>query len=194
MTEMRSKKKSKTGSIQGLVSGSIVQGILNGIRHCGAGHAFGAVLILTYVGIDVMAYLSLEPAREKQSRRDFIRWVENYMTLPNGESYDGADLYAARSSILHRYSAESEMTQSGDARTVLYCHGNYPPIMPHPTKPIIMLEINVLVASFKKGMKKFLHEVLADSKRKSDVERRLRKLFRYSTEQEMFRRVAGGKP
>ena len=29
MTEMRSKKKSKTGSIQGLVSGSIVQGILN---------------------------------------------------------------------------------------------------------------------------------------------------------------------
>lgn len=176
--------------VDDLIFGSVVEGILKGIRHCLQGESWGAVLILTYVGIDVMAYLGLQEGKEEQTRRDFIRWVERYMRLPTGKSYNGTDLYAARSSILHRYSAESDMTKKGKARSVVYCHGRYPPIQEHPAKLLVMLEIGALVSSFVEGMERFLSEVLADEKRKSVVQPRLRKLFRYTTEEEILRRTA----
>ena len=73
---------------------------------------------------------------------------------------------------------------------MIYCYGSYPPIKEHPAKPVVMLEIGALVSSFVEGLERFLGEVLADEKRKSVVQARLRKLFRITTEEEIFRRTA----
>jgi len=67
--------------------------------------ALAATVIVIYVYIDAMAYLSISITKERQTRKDFIEWVNKYLKADPDQSYqyNGNDVYAARCGKLHHY-------------------------------------------------------------------------------------------
>jgi hypothetical protein len=81
-------------------------------------------LILIYSGIDILAWLNLPSNREKNTKADFIKWATNYL-LPNSKLKCTADdLYGARCSLVHTYTAESHSSRRGSAKVIYYAWGD----------------------------------------------------------------------
>lgn len=81
-------------------------------------------LILTYTTIDIMAWLDRDESHEDVQRSDFIRWVETYLLPDSGLPCTAIDLYAARCSLIHSYSAESKLSREGKASQIMYAWGS----------------------------------------------------------------------
>ena len=90
--------------------GAII-GIIAEIKHCEAAGATIAAVTMAYVCIDTMAYLSMPAGQTSQTRSDFIAWVNTYLKGHPDQpyEYDGLDVYAARCSLLHAFSAEADL-------------------------------------------------------------------------------------
>jgi len=79
--------------------------------------------MLAYAMIDIMAWLDRDVKHKDVQQDDFIKWVETYL-LPNSQlSCTAIDLYAARCSLLHSYSAESRLSRQGRASEIFYAWG-----------------------------------------------------------------------
>ncbi len=81
-------------------------------------------LLLLYSGIDTMAWLSREESHLDVLLNDFENWVENYLLPDAGLACNAIDLYGARCSIIHSYTAESRLSRLGQARRIFYAVGN----------------------------------------------------------------------
>jgi hypothetical protein len=82
---------------------------------------------LLYSLIDLMAWLSRPGGQDDVHRADFVRWVDKYLLPIPDSSYGAIDLYAARCSIIHSYTAESKLSREGDASRVCYTMGDRDP-------------------------------------------------------------------
>lgn len=96
--------------------------VLNDLRHAAAEalarkHRLPALLLL-YSFIDVCASLTCEDPKAKNGER-FINYLKRYY-LPNWDDVTPEDLWAARSSLLHSFSAIGRNTKSGAARPIFY--------------------------------------------------------------------------
>jgi hypothetical protein len=80
------------------------------LKRCAAADAKMASILMVFVGIDTMAFLGLPAGQDVQRKEHFIDWVEKYMKAHPDQtySYTGIDLYAARCSALHCFTAEAE--------------------------------------------------------------------------------------
>src|SRR5690349_8468007 len=87
--------------------------LLHEIARCQDAGATSAAAVMVYVGIDVMAFLSMPAGQEKQGRADFISWVDAYLraAAESTYQYDGRDVYGARCAMLHTYSIEADYHQ-----------------------------------------------------------------------------------
>jgi hypothetical protein len=87
-----------------------ILGIIKEIDTCEKAGATTAAIVLTYVGIDAMAYLSMPASQISQTRTDFINWVNKYLKGHPDQvyQYDGKDVYRARCAIIHTYSVEAD--------------------------------------------------------------------------------------
>jgi len=80
-------------------------------------------LVLLYSGIDIVAWLNRSVLKERGNKKDFIRWVDDYL-LPNTNIKCRAiDLYAARCAIVHSYSSSSKLSKDGEAKEIYYSWG-----------------------------------------------------------------------
>ncbi|MFC3108041.1 hypothetical protein ACFQAT_18745 [Undibacterium arcticum] len=79
-------------------------------------------LVLIYTIIDSISWLAYG-ACEQSSKKRFILWVEKYYLGRLEGSCDSIDLYAARCSILHGLSWESNLTKDGKAKRLFYAIG-----------------------------------------------------------------------
>jgi hypothetical protein len=99
------------------------QHLVSSIELCLRNHFTAPSLILTYATIDIMAWLDRDENHQDVQRDDFIRWVETYLLPSSQLPCTAIDLYAARCSLLHSYSAESKLSREGKANLVFYAWG-----------------------------------------------------------------------
>jgi len=78
------------------------------IKKCEEAGANTAAFIMCFVCMDTMAFLGMPEDRDRNTREDFIQWVDEYLKayLDQPYQYRGKDVYAARCSVLHSFSAE----------------------------------------------------------------------------------------
>jgi len=81
-------------------------------------------LILVYSIMDTMAWLNRDEQHDDVTRSDFLAWVDTFLMPDSDLSCSSTDLYAARCSLLHSYSAESKLSREGKASQVFYAWGN----------------------------------------------------------------------
>lgn len=80
-------------------------------------------LIMLYSGIDIMAWLNRPAAIPDVREADFINWVDIYLIPHYPRTIRAVDIYGARCSVLHSYTARSRRSRQGRARQVLYAWG-----------------------------------------------------------------------
>lgn len=81
-----------------------------------------AALMLTFAGIDQMAWLSV--SAQESSGADFKVWAEKYIQPAQILGCTVDDLWAARNALLHTATAESRDTAKGKAKKVYYTTGS----------------------------------------------------------------------
>jgi hypothetical protein len=81
------------------------------IKQCDENNITTASIAMSYICIDALANLSRPIEKAKATRKDFINWVNTYLTADPGQPYKyrGKDIYAARCALLHNFSAEAEL-------------------------------------------------------------------------------------
>ena len=79
-----------------MISRVIENGIKRPIRLLLKNECYPAALILTYSGMEMMAFLHLPPDRKDVMRSNFIAWAEKYMIPLLPQHLTGKDLYGAR--------------------------------------------------------------------------------------------------
>jgi hypothetical protein len=157
-------------------------GLLAGMKACLAGKYIGSVLVLAYSLIDVLAWLAAPTNQEDVTRQDFVNFAEKYV-IPRGQfECTGNDLYAARCSILHTFTAESQMSRKGNAIRIAYAWGVN---NPHSRKKLesygmhwIMLSVDTLCTAVEDAARIFLEEIENNSDQLTSANQRADRLFR----------------
>jgi hypothetical protein len=136
---------------------------------------FRSAVILTYSGMDAMAYLDMPENQSDVTRADFIRWADRYMRFPGSEPVTGADLYGARCGMLHANGVVSKMSREGQCRMIAYTDHAVPPVVFNPSIDggLLMLSITALKDAFFSAIDAFLVTAFADKAKAVVIERRL---------------------
>jgi hypothetical protein len=140
----------------GAVEAVIENGIKRPVRLLLEAHCHQAAIVLTYSGIDTMAFLNMPAKRPDLMRSDFIAWAERYIKIAMPDAPNGKDLYGTRCTVLHG-GAPSRFTREGKGRRV----------------QVPVLE---LVSAFFTGVDQFLAELADDAVRAEIANRRLNEL------------------
>ena len=139
-------------------------------------------LILTYTGIDTMGWLS-DPNPRAAVRQRFERWAERYMEPRKALGCTTTELYAARCGILHTATAESDLTEKGGERKVLYAWGSgatsflQSVIDGDPTVNAVAVHAGKLVDAFRLGVAQCFEDAEQDAVLKQRLESRGAKMF-----------------
>ena len=150
---------------------------------CIENHCRMPALILIYAGVDIFASLSRPDNKDKATRQDYIDWCEKYISPKSNLSCTGLDLYAARCGIVHTYTMESQLSEEGKARELIYAWGDRKPedlqaVLDKVEFTQRVIHIETLSRSFREGVADFLSELENDNARAAMVIRRAGKLFK----------------
>jgi hypothetical protein len=125
-------------------------------------------LMLTYATIDIMAWLGRDESHPDVQGSDFVEWVENYLLPDSQLSCTATDLYAARCSLLHSYSAESRLGRGGAASELFYVWGIgdeqelQTAIDLVGTRDARVVRVESLVTALRHGIERFIADVRHD--------------------------------
>jgi hypothetical protein len=110
----------------------------------------------------------------------FEAWI-NERVLPHEEVLcDAADLYAARSAILHRLGFRSRLSDSGQAATIAFSHGDTPfaglmqmreEIRTKTGRTVPVVRLESLAEALFKSVAALLQEIEVDPDLKARMER-----------------------
>lgn len=142
-----------------------VIGLLNEIAKCQDAGATSAAAVMVYIGIDVMAFLSMPAGQAKQARADFIAWTDQYMRAAPESTYqyDGRDVYGARCAMLHTYSIEADYhQQNADVKRFGYHDGGQHAYNAEINPQLVVIGINSLVHDFGGAVGRFVQAMIAD--------------------------------
>ena len=129
-------------------------------------------LVLMYSGVDIVA--SLERNANEGVKASFTRWVRQYLLGQMQASVEAIDLYAARCSILHTLSAESDLSRGGKARRVSYAWGtadvkDLERSIAELGRTEVAVHVGDLLAGRKAAWQDYRDEVAADPSRQSTI-------------------------
>ncbi len=129
-----------------------------------AGHHVPAVM-LTYVGIDQMAWLSI--SGDKSSGQDFKTWVDTYMLSKNPLPCTSQELWEARNGLLHMGTAESaaHKKQLG-IRKILYTFGAAQ-CTSNSSTDTVFIKAEDLIMGYLTGVLWFMEELHCDAQKLS---------------------------
>jgi hypothetical protein len=139
-------------------------------------------LILIYSGIDIMAWLNLPSNREKNTNKDFIEWTTKYLLYNSKLKCSADDLYGARCSLVHTYTAESSSSQRGNVKEIYYAWGDrssneLQKRIDNTGRPVIVIHIRELFNSFVNGVDLFQKDLCNNTKKAKLVYKRTNKFF-----------------
>ncbi|WP_339548389.1 hypothetical protein [Pseudomonas sp. RA_35y_Pfl2_P32] len=117
------------------------------------GHHLQAAM-LTYVAIEQMAWLSVNPLRSGPA--DFQNWVNTYMQPYAPLPCTAREIWEARNGLLHMGTAESSANRdSAEIRRVCYVYGNTPKLA-NKSVGVVFVRVEDLVTSYLTGVMWFL--------------------------------------
>jgi hypothetical protein len=162
---------------------AIVKGVmhlLEEIVSCQDAGATVAAAAMVYVCIDTMAFLSLPAGQTTQEKKDFIKWVDTYLNADPIQKYQyrGIDVYAARCSLLHAFSAETEAHRK-DPSIVMF---GYADNGPHAfdaaeSTRLAVISVAVLIHDLCKAVHSFVGAWRTDPDLRARVAGRLNELY-----------------
>jgi hypothetical protein len=163
--------------------GEILKGIMNlldEIVRCQKADATAAAVAMVYVCIDTMAFLSMPAAQTTQKKGDFLSWVDDYLKADPSQSYQyrGVDVYTARCSLLHAFSAETEAHRS-DPSIRLFAYSDNGPHAFNPAESARLVVISVarLIYDLGCAMERFVEAWKTDLDLRARVAGRLPALY-----------------
>jgi hypothetical protein len=139
-------------------------------------------LILVYVGIDAFGALGRPLGQKRKTGKDFIAWADRYMVKPSSLSVTAVELYGARCGLLHTLGSDSNLSDAGKMRPVVYSWGdrNVGPansLLEQIELPGVVAKIENIADAFVEGIALFGQEVDATPKLEDEVSSRARKMF-----------------
>jgi hypothetical protein len=161
-----------------------LQQLVKSIRMCIENRLYLPSLILIYSGIDMASWLDDNNTNSKVKDL-FIQWVEKYIFTSKHFDCTAIDLYSARCGIVHRFNPDSRLSETGNARLVAYSSGEHTNILKdtikeqNKTNKYVSVHIEDLFEGFVIGLKKFLTEVNQDQNRRSLLEQKAERCFRF---------------
>lgn len=156
-----------------------IMSLLSEIAKCQDAGATSAAAVMVYVGIDVMAFLSMPTGQAKQGRADFISWVDQYLKAAPESTYqyDGHDVYGARCAMLHTYSIEADYhQQNAEVKKFGYHDGGQHAYNPEINAHLVIIGINSLVHDFAGAVGAFVEAMKEDAALRQRVAGRIPQL------------------
>ena len=154
--------------------------LLREITRCQDAGATVSAVTMVYVCIDTMAFLSMPAGQVTQGKKDFISWVNTYLSAEPSQAYQyrGIDVYTARCSLLHAFSAETEAHRK-DAAVRLF---GYADNGPHAFNPVVsprlvIISVARLIHDLTQAIERFLTAMLTDLDLRARVGSRLPALY-----------------
>lgn len=160
----------------------IVNNICNDIKRARDKGILAGSVILALSAIDAMAFLASPIKQRNVTRDDYINWVQKYMKTDSSQSYQyiGIDVYGARCGIIHRYGAESDLSDKGKCRVFVYSNGSEHIYNPAINKDMVIISIRRFTYDFFRAVEIFLKDIAQDTNLKARTDKRIMKLFRIS--------------
>lgn len=157
-----------------------ITGLVKELKRCEAAGVTTAALVLAYVCIDTMAYLSLPLDKSEQTRHDFITWVDAYLKGHPDQPYQyrGIDVYAARCGVLHAFSSEAERHRKDpDVRVFGYHDGGKHMVDPAKAPRLVLIGTASFLNDVVQAVEAFLKACQEDAALRARVETRLPKVL-----------------
>jgi hypothetical protein len=157
-----------------------IVGIVAEIKRCESAGATMAAITVAYVCIDTMAFLSMPAGQTWQTRNDFIAWVNTYLKADHSQRYQyaGADVYAARCSVLHTFGAEAELHQKDHTiRKFGYHNGGLHVFNPDVSPNLVIIGVASFLNDVAIAVDSFMRGCEGDAALRDSVESRLPKVF-----------------
>ena len=121
---------------------------------------YEAALMLTYAGIDQMAWLSVpDPI---SNGIDFRAWAEEYIKPNTTLGCSSDDLWAARCGLVHTAAAESRDSANLKAKKIYYVSGDVV-CTENKTSDTVIINSTHLMREFMSGANRFISEVKLDA-------------------------------
>jgi hypothetical protein len=153
-----------------------IGGIVAEIKKCEKANATIAAIALTYILIDTLAFLAMPEAQPSQTKNDFIAWANKYVKGATEQpyQYDGRDVYAARCSLLHAFSAEADLHRKNpDIKKFGYHAGDIHAFDKNISQNLVIIGTASLINDVLFGVGSFLEDCKRDPALKARVECRL---------------------
>lgn len=81
-------------------------------------------LVIIYSTIDTCGLLDAPATQTAATGNSFKDWVKKYVLVYPGLEFNELDLWAARCAVLHTFTSESDLSNAGKARELLYYTGD----------------------------------------------------------------------
>jgi len=147
--------------------------LLSAIEDCLEKRRLLPCLTLLYSGIDVVA--SLERRSDEGTKAAFVRWVTEFLLKSYPLSCTALELYAARCGVVHAFSPESDLSQRGVTRRLIYAWGNakksdLAEAAQRLNRTDVAVQVEELIEGFRRGLVSYREEVVRDPERRRRVE------------------------
>lgn len=138
-----------------------------------------ATVILIYVCIDSLAYLTIPSDKKKQTKKDFIDWVNKYLKTDQDQPYlyTGDDIYAARCSMLHAWSSKSDHGSKNSCKMFSYQDSSEHRMDQEVDKQLVLLSVPRLMHDLFTAIKSFLDAASNDKGLKFRIDQKLPGMF-----------------
>jgi hypothetical protein len=150
------------------------------IKQCDENNITTASIAMCYICIDALANLSRPVEKAKATRKDFIDWVNTYLTAHPDQPYKyrGKDIYAARCALLHNFGAEAELHEDNlDAMKFSYHDGGKHYFDPEVDPRLVLIGAKSFTNDVIISIEKFMGACGANPDLMGLVESRLDKVF-----------------
>lgn len=153
------------------------------LKKCEKAGATTACLMQIYVYIDTLAYFGMPVTKDKNTRSDYIEWVDKYLKGHNEQPYQycGKDVYGARCALLHTFSSEADYhSQNQGVIKYGYHDGGRHEYSPEINPTLAIIGVASLVNDFEIAVSDFLKDIktrIADVNEKNVLQTRLNKIL-----------------
>ena len=153
------------------------------IQKCQNAGATIACVMQVYVYIDTLAYLGMPISQTKNTRKDFIDWVEKYLKADSIQSYcyRGVDVYGARCALLHQFSAGADYHQvTPNVIKFGYSDGGKHYYDASINATFVIIGVASLVHDFMTAVEAFMRDIqirIRDTKEQVVLQTRLNQIF-----------------
>lgn len=155
-----------------------VNGLLGEIAKVHNAKAISATIIMVYIAIDAMAYLSMPSDKTQNNSSDFKNWIEKYMKTDINQSYHytADEMWGARCAMLHSYSSYSHYSENKKCKLYGYHDGSDHIYNPIESKELVMISCPRLVKDFRDALILFINDIAKNPELKEITDMRIERI------------------